>query len=255
MGSDTEKNAESLFFLELNDWILRQSAARWDAPTGIGNLLKNEAYLTLLLKYLDFIAKGLRAIRYLGLRGCWLIFMRPNCLWGWKDPRNTFTLPLWLELFPNAKIICVERNGVDVAKSLLSRQKHDITKLNDKFNIFKWLYSIRLKKEALGGSCLINSETDAVELWKQYVEEARRHVIQYRANSLFINYEEFLTEPEAGIRRLAEFVGAKVSENEVQRIVLMVDKSRANASSGDNDYREFYSRHENILSIHNADPR
>ena len=25
--------------------------------------------------------------------------------WGWKDPRNSITLPLWLRLYPEAKII------------------------------------------------------------------------------------------------------------------------------------------------------
>ena len=39
--------------------------------------------------------------------------------WGWKDPRNVFTLPLWLRVFPEAKIIYIVRNGVDVAASLL----------------------------------------------------------------------------------------------------------------------------------------
>ena len=41
---------------------------------------------------------------------------------GWKDPRNTFTLDLWLKLFPNAKIINIMRHPLDVSQSLLVRQ-------------------------------------------------------------------------------------------------------------------------------------
>src|SRR5213078_1316124 len=43
--------------------------------------------------------------------------------WGWKDPRTVFTLPLWLQLFPKAKIINIVRNGVDVASSLSVREQ------------------------------------------------------------------------------------------------------------------------------------
>ncbi|MBW1793701.1 MAG: sulfotransferase [Deltaproteobacteria bacterium] len=43
--------------------------------------------------------------------------------WGWKDPRTTLTLPLWLKLFPKARIIHVIRNGIDSALSLWRRCK------------------------------------------------------------------------------------------------------------------------------------
>jgi hypothetical protein len=43
--------------------------------------------------------------------------------WGWKDPRNSITLPVWLKLFPDARVIHIVRNGVDVAESLYRRQQ------------------------------------------------------------------------------------------------------------------------------------
>ncbi len=32
-----------------------------------------------------------------------------NKIWGFKDPRNTATLPIWLEIFPKAKILVIHR--------------------------------------------------------------------------------------------------------------------------------------------------
>lgn len=36
-------------------------------------------------------------------------------IWGWKDPRNSITLPFWQKKFPNARILCVakkkDKNG------------------------------------------------------------------------------------------------------------------------------------------------
>jgi hypothetical protein len=47
----------------------------------------------------------------------------PGPFWGWKDPRNTLTLPLWLKLFPNARVVHVIRNGINAALSLWRRSK------------------------------------------------------------------------------------------------------------------------------------
>lgn len=39
-------------------------------------------------------------------------------LWGWKDPRNCLTLPLFKEVWPNAKYIRILRNRASIVKSL-----------------------------------------------------------------------------------------------------------------------------------------
>lgn len=42
-------------------------------------------------------------------------------IWGWKDPRNSITLPFWRELFPAMGTVVCLRNPLDVAKSLNKR--------------------------------------------------------------------------------------------------------------------------------------
>lgn len=35
-----------------------------------------------------------------------------DVLWGWKDPKNSFMLPLWKDLFPGAKILMINKELV-----------------------------------------------------------------------------------------------------------------------------------------------
>jgi len=41
--------------------------------------------------------------------------------WGWKDPRNSLTLPFWMDLFPEVRVVVCLRNPLEVAQSLRKR--------------------------------------------------------------------------------------------------------------------------------------
>jgi hypothetical protein len=41
--------------------------------------------------------------------------------WGWKDPRNSVTLPYWLALFPESRVLHVRREPDKVVDSLIRR--------------------------------------------------------------------------------------------------------------------------------------
>lgn len=59
--------------------------------------------------------------------------------WGWKDPRTCVTLPLFLEIFPRARLLHIVRNEDDVAESLASRSKKDVG-LNSDRNFWRSLH-------------------------------------------------------------------------------------------------------------------
>ena len=51
--------------------------------------------------------------------------------WGIKDPRLCVLLPLYLEIFPGAKILFIRRDLDDIAASLSHREKPGVGVLND----------------------------------------------------------------------------------------------------------------------------
>jgi hypothetical protein len=42
-------------------------------------------------------------------------------LWGWKDPRNSLTLPFWQNLLPSMNTLIMVRNPLEVAYSMKKR--------------------------------------------------------------------------------------------------------------------------------------
>lgn len=46
--------------------------------------------------------------------------------WGWKDPRNSLTLPLWQSAVGPLKVVCVVRNPLEVALSLRRRNQFSL---------------------------------------------------------------------------------------------------------------------------------
>ena len=50
-----------------------------------------------------------------------LVILIPRNL-GMEDSRSTLTLPVWLSIFPEARVIHIVRNGIDVGMSLQRRE-------------------------------------------------------------------------------------------------------------------------------------
>ena len=55
-------------------------------------------------------------------------------IWGWKDPRNSITLPFWKSLMPNLKTVVCLRNPLEVAQSLFTRSHSSLA-----FSLHLWL--------------------------------------------------------------------------------------------------------------------
>lgn len=59
-------------------------------------------------------------------------------LWGFKDPRLCVLLPLYLDIFPNSKVVHIRRNPDDVAASLCKKKKMGVGQI-DNFDYWKTL--------------------------------------------------------------------------------------------------------------------
>ena len=83
---------------------------------------------------------------------------RGNALWGWKDPRTTLFLDLWLELLPQANFIFIYRTPWEVVDSLYRRGTDENLVESPEVAVKMWqLYNRRILNfsEKLPEKCLI----------------------------------------------------------------------------------------------------
>jgi hypothetical protein len=213
MGRDRNVHDESAFFLELNKFLFRAAHADWDYPEPMLLLLEVPELRQALVEHLRSCCASRATRPYLG----WRRFLRSSRLevqpdpWGWKDPRNTFTLPIWLEVFPNARVLNVYRNGVDVAESLVVRERRRLARIHNPVR-----------------SCRCLSHQRAFELWAEYVTASLRVTKGLGSDRVHqLRYESFLEEPESGLREVAAFLGLGLSDAAIRVLVTDVEPERA----------------------------
>ncbi len=235
MGRHKDANSEAVFFQSLNRWVLRIAGATWDQPDSLDLILGSEQYRELVLAHLRRHLLSGEIRRYLGWRK-WMRYGKLahlNFSWGWKDPRNTYTLPLWLEFFPNAKIIHVQRNGIDVAESLRKRhmqlleQLHQGQSQSGHRGNQQPLLVAEACFDAAGLRCA--SLKEGFGLWQKYVSRAQSHTQLLGTRALEIEFESFLATPQVHIERLADFCQLKCDSAVVTGLIAEMDNSRADA--------------------------
>lgn len=197
-------HSESQCFLAINKRIFALAHASWDNPQPVDWMMRDAALLdgvidTLRSEFdLDQFHDHFFGEHSVGQSaGDAAVAGQPghdprnaqSTSWGWKDPRTSYTLPLWLRLFPRAKVVHVVRHGVDVAASLVTREQRR------KFRFDSPARSVR---------CLDYDR--AFELWEQYVQQCQRSCATLDSHQqLTLTYEDLLTIPGASLHRLLEF--------------------------------------------------
>ncbi|WP_435103122.1 sulfotransferase [Arhodomonas sp. AD133] len=242
-------NHEPWYFLRLNDWLLHQCGGAWDNAEPFRHLRDSAMARRVTLGYLRFMLRAPRRVLYLGPReflrhGDVSALQRP---WGWKDPRNTYTLPLWRELYPQARVIHVYRHGVDVAASLQRRQTESVAHAERRFHRRRWLYGFIGKKGGFAESWRCADLDEALSLWREYTAEARRQVGECGELATEVRYETLLEDPAPVLERLGEFCGLSPSADQFERAVARVRSSRAFAHQRDPSLRELAERRRDDL--------
>lgn len=159
---------ESRSFLRLNEDLLRELGGSWDDPPARDVAgWQREPLLHPLRKRAEKLL-----IRFEGREP-----------WGWKDPRNCLTLPLWRELLPDMKVLICVRNPLAVAESL-------------------WL------RDGI-------SSVHSLNLWLTY----NRRVLAAApaAQRLVIHCETLLHNPHAELRRVLRWAGLAATPNQVEQ--------------------------------------
>jgi hypothetical protein len=222
-GYKVSGHNESLFFVRANQYIYNIAHGRWDNPTPVNNLiraLKKDPILN--DQFLTFFRERLLSQIY----GEYWGGAKERPCWGWKDPRNSFTLPIWKEIYPEMKIIHVYRNGVDVAASFQVREMSRGGKFNNHIFSYRCL-------ELAGG----------FSLWSEYVTQCRNVLKSIPADHrLEIQYENLLHDPGGEFLRLENFL--KVPTEKIRDILTVlaenVDPNNAYKFVNNDGLKDFY---------------
>ncbi|ADH85790.1 sulfotransferase family protein [Desulfurivibrio alkaliphilus] len=253
MGRGTSRNEEAAFTNAINAWLFRQASATWDCPEPMDLLLADNALKPWLLDYMGGIIRGPAALRFLGLKRGLQRGGLPGQQgpWGWKDPRNTFTLPLWLELFPDAKVLHIVRHGVDVAASLRQRRQQEFERRIERYQQrrhWSWLNPLAPKWRGFGPQVRCRTLEGGFELWQLYVARALEHVQQLGAQAVTMQYEAMLADPLPNLRRALAFCGCKADESSLQAAAAAFRPERAHAWTRREELREFSRRYQSVLA-------
>ncbi len=248
VGSAVTDNHEAVFFRDLNDWLLTQCSGGLENPGMIKYLLEDKEARALFGDFMRFTMKTPRAVSFLGLGG-YLRYRTPAALdipWGWKDPRNTFTLSFWLDIFPEAKVIHIFRHPLDIINSLRTRRARGLSRLSDRHagSLYKPFYMLYLVRKFIGGKRVFvdlrgASLGEGFIMWEEYMKEARDQVARLGERALEVKYEDFLEDPTETLGSLARFCGLGAGDNEIGKAAGDVNKSRGYAFLKDPELKAY----------------
>jgi hypothetical protein len=226
MGARRNAHEEASFFLRRNQRLFHLAHAHWDHPEPFRFLLESPEFRSQVVASLRTQVRSFKIVSYLGMKR-FLGLGGLTCVahsWGWKDPRNTYTLPIWLDVFPEARVIHICRNGIDVAYSLRKREQRRAHQLNDP--LF---------------SCRCSSLEGAFGLWVDYEQMSMAVTRNLPGNRvLHLRFEDFVTAPKDHLQRIARFLGVSFDLARIGQAVRNIRPEAAFAFLKDEELQRFY---------------
>ncbi len=164
-GSWLDENHESIYFSRANRAMCGEGPYLvhdygWTAP-------KSEEFIAARRGYAERAAR--KASAFFADR-------TDQKIWGWKDPRNALTLPVWLSIYPNARVLHVVRDGRAVALSLAERDDLEVS-----FALSLWAHYAARAESAM-----------------ESLPEGRR---------MSVRFEDLAASPTEALARLYTFAG------------------------------------------------
>ncbi len=255
VGNDLSQYHESYFFYQLNNLLLTQLGGRWDNPPNFDYLFNNDLELNINLEYFDDILNSFRFRKYLGLKRYVKSggYNEIDFNWGWKDPQNTITLPFWLKIFPEAKLIYIERHGVDVAKSLKQRTDDTLERSIARYQKYKKLYQFRPKTGGFSFSLRCGTLQGGLDLWNEYRAAAKINLaLQKKELVHSIKYEDLLTDPHEQLTNLFQFLQLNIDKEFIDKLSTNFNVGRCYAYRENEELSKFAKNNEASLLPYEA---
>lgn len=198
MGADVESNHESRSLQAANRWVYLNANAGFDAPAdGIDDLWRDAFLRNAVVRVLTAHVRGRSSWPFWG----WRLLRQPR-VWGFKDPRTTYTLPFWLAVFPQARVIHMRRDGLDVARSLVQRRRRVEARWTR--GEVDGLALVR-QHRTVANRCGVNLRA-ACAHWEHYLHRASAHVRRLGDQALTVQYEALLAEPAETLAPVSDFL-------------------------------------------------
>jgi hypothetical protein len=139
---------------------------------------------------------------------------------GWKDPRNSLTLPFWSSLTPGLKVVICVRHPLDVARSERRRwEKLYALRRPGVASLPLYLAAWKFYDRAAGALSirprLVPSYERCFTLWEVYNREVLANARPERR--LVTHYDQYFEDPAAELRRVLNFLGMRVDAGQVER--------------------------------------
>lgn len=209
IGNQLDPNNEALFFLRNNEWLLHQHQATWDNIAPFQQILASNPEL--IRHYASLMYERIQQdMMYRKL-------LTTTTAWGWKDPRNSVTLPIWAEVFPACRVINIERHGVDVAESLRKRGSTGVIRNTTRCSTLEGGFS----------------------LWEEYLISSAHNIKTLQLPFLTLKFEELLIHPHQSIKKLADFCGVTINNATIEHISGNINKEKAFAYKQEQELQDF----------------
>lgn len=240
-GVSRDQNAESEFFQVLNRWVFWQVNATWDNPFCFRFV--NDFVRDAIVRALELsVASPDRQI-FLGseMAGRFHDLRKLDFPWGWKDPRNTFTVEFWAKIFPTMRIIHIHRNPIDVAASLRDRAIKHREAMASRMAA-QGLAPMVAGNVQFQPSLRVENLEEGIKLWEEYTEKAISVCAAFGQNALSVRYEDLLDRPSAALAEIAGFAGLYASEGLVAEQARTINASRRYAFTDNPELTSSYQR-------------
>lgn len=223
VGNQKEINNEALFFWDINNWIFDITNSRADLPHNFQYL--NPKTKEILINDLNYLIQSGQKKKFLGDKnGHYKSLKDIDFPWGWKDPKNSFTIDLWKEIFLDPIVLHIYRNPIDSISSFIERD----LQLKNKYqlNWKKFLKRYFLISKNYHFNFRLYSLEEGYNLWEEYVSKCMEQE-QYFPQMQHVRYEDFLANPNTHLKLIADFCGLKYTEQQIAEQVKSVKSDRS----------------------------
>lgn len=164
---NSEGHWEHKLFMQLNEEILAARGGGWDFPPRPGDAMDDADHLQLERRCRDAVSS-----------------FDGREPWGWKDPRNSLTLPFWKRVLGPMPVVVSVRHPLEVSLSLQHRDGSTI---------------------AFG-----------LALWTSYAEALLRETA--RSERIVTHYHRVLESPVAEMERIGARLGLSPGPSALERV-------------------------------------